>query len=79
MKCRGQTPQRHEAQLPILCCQDLPSSERLIYWPDFPTFTNHLPCDALNVGDKLSYRVHVWYGKTRTAGLQSGEGRMMID
>jgi len=25
------------------------------------------------------YRVHIWYGKTRMAGLQSGEGRMMID
>jgi len=27
----------------------------------------------------LSYRVHIWCGKTRMAGLQSGEGRMMID
>jgi len=26
-----------------------------------------------------SYRVHTWQGKTRTAWLQSGEGRMMID
>jgi len=23
--------------------------------------------------------VDIWYGKTRMAGLQSGEGRMMID
>jgi len=23
--------------------------------------------------------VHIWYGKTRIAGLQSGEGSMMID
>jgi len=26
-----------------------------------------------------SYRVHILYGKTRMAGLQSGEGHMMID
>jgi len=26
-----------------------------------------------------SYRVHIWCGKTRMAGLQSGESRMMID
>jgi len=26
-----------------------------------------------------SYRVHIWYEKTRMAGLQCGEGRMMID
>jgi len=26
-----------------------------------------------------SYRVHIWYGKTRMAGLQSDESRMMID
>jgi len=25
------------------------------------------------------YRVDIWYEKTRIAGLQSGEGRMMID
>jgi len=46
-----------------------------IYWPNFVT----LPFDALNEGDPLGYRVHIWYGKTRMAGLQSGEGRMMID
>jgi len=27
--------------------------------------------------DPTSYRVHIWCGKTRMAGLQSGEGRMM--
>jgi len=27
----------------------------------------------------LSYRVHIWYGKTRIAGLQFGEGHVMID
>jgi len=26
-----------------------------------------------------SYRVRIWYGKTRMTGLQSGEGRMMTD
>jgi len=30
-------------------------------------------------GIPSSYRVRIWYGKTRMAGLQSGEGRMMID
>jgi len=33
-----------------------------------------LPFDALDEGT-----VHIWYEKTRTAGLQYGEGRMMID
>jgi len=27
----------------------------------------------------LSYRIHIWYGKTRMAGLQSGEGHMMMN
>jgi len=30
-------------------------------------------------GITLSYRVHIWRGKPRMAGLQSGEGRTMID
>jgi len=29
-------------------------------------------------GFPSSYRVHIWYGETSIAGLQSGEGRMMI-
>jgi len=29
-----------------------------------------LPCDALSKRDPSSYRVHIWHGKTRTAGLQ---------
>jgi len=29
-------------------------------------------------GIPSSYRVHIWYEKTRMAGLQSGEGHMMI-
>jgi len=48
------------------------------YWPDFPTFTP-LPFDALNEGDPSSYQVRIGYEKTRMAGLQSGEGRGMID
>jgi len=30
-------------------------------------------------GIPSSYQVHIWSGKTRMAGLQSGEGRIMID
>jgi len=30
-------------------------------------------------GIPSSYRVHIWYGKTRMAGLQSGKNRMTID
>jgi len=30
-------------------------------------------------GDPLSYWVHIWYEKTKMAGLQSREGRTMID
>jgi len=30
-------------------------------------------------GISSRYQVHIWCGKTRMAGLQSGEGRMMID
>jgi len=40
-------------------------------------FPSHI--GALNEGYLLNYQVHIWYGKTRMAGLQSGEGRMMID
>jgi len=50
-----------------------------IYWPDFATFAYLSLIDALDGGMSLSYRVHIWYGETRMAGLQSGEGRMMID
>jgi len=50
-----------------------------LYWPDFPTYLalSHLTPSMRGV--PRSYRVHVWYEKIRTAGLQSGEGRMMID
>jgi len=30
-------------------------------------------------GTLSSYRVHIWYGTIRMAGLQSGEGRVMIE
>jgi len=29
--------------------------------------------------DPSGYQVHIWYEKTKMAGLQSGEGHMMID
>jgi len=48
-----------------------------IYWPDFPTFTHPLPFDAFSERDP--FELHVRYGRTRMAGLQSGVGRMMID
>jgi len=35
--------------------------------------------DALNERIPWSYWVHIWYWKTRMAGLQSSEGRTMID
>jgi len=49
------------------------------YWPDFPTFTYPSPVWLSMIGFPSSYRVHIWYGKTRMAGLQSGEGCKMID
>jgi len=42
----------------------------------------YLPLSHLTLsmrGILSSYRVHIRCGKARTAGLQSGEGRMMID
>jgi len=39
----------------------------------------HLSFDASNDGILSRYRVHIWYGKTRVAGLQSGEDRMKND
>jgi len=44
--------------------------------PTFLTFT-HLTPSMRKITS--SYRVHIWYEKTRMAGLQSGEGRLMID
>jgi len=50
-----------------------------IYWPDFPTFTYYILFAALSEGDPVELSISIWYGKTRMAGLQAGEGRMMID
>jgi len=50
-----------------------------MYWPYFPTYTYHSPIDALYEGIPSSDRVLILYEKTRMAGLQSGEGCMMID
>jgi len=41
----------------------------------FPVFHSTPPIKEI----PSSYRIHIWYKKTRMAGLQSGEGRMMID
>jgi len=38
-----------------------------------------IPSDAISGGTFSSYRVHLVWENYRTAGLQSGEGRMMID
>jgi len=46
----------------------------------FPALrTNAIPFDAPSEGILSSYRDHIWCGKTRMAGLQSVESRMMID
>jgi len=50
-----------------------------INWPDFSTCTYPSHIDTLSEGILSSYRVYIWYGKDRITGLQSGEGRMMID
>jgi len=39
----------------------------------------YLPLSHLMPSIFSSYRVHIWHGKTRMAGLQSGIGRMMIN
>jgi len=38
-----------------------------------------LPFDVRNKGVPLELSGSFWYGKTMMAGLQSGEGQMMID
>jgi len=45
----------------------------------FRLLTTALPFDAMYEGIASSYRVHIWCEKTRMAGLQAGESRMMID
>jgi len=63
------------------CCavKSCPLVNDCDYWPDFPTYLplSHLMPSMREIPS--SYRVHIWYGKTRTLRLQSGEGRMMID
>jgi len=59
----------------MMCCQDLPSRN----WPHF-SILNTFSIWRLQWGGKpTSYRVRIWYGKTRMARLQSDEGCMMID
>jgi len=50
-----------------------------IYWLDFPISPTHLSLDAFNEGDSLWLSGSNFMWKTRMAGLQSGEDRMMID
>jgi len=67
----------------MLCCQKLPSDK----WHNWLQFIGRifrllltpLPFDASVTGIPSSCWVHIWYGKTRMPGLQSGKGRMMID
>jgi len=48
-----------------------------IYWPDFANFA--YPFFMRRPQFFSRYRVHIWYGTTRIARLQSVEGRMMIN
>jgi len=48
-----------------------------IYWPDFCDF--YLPLSHLTPSMRGMPSSYIWCGKTRTAELQYGEGRMMID
>jgi len=65
-----------------------------IHWLDYPTHSHspegkswqhigsifqHIPFNAFSEVIPLSYWVHIWYGKTKMAGLQCDEGRMMIN
>jgi len=43
------------------------------------TGSTHLPFDAFNERDPVELSGSYWYGKTGISGLQSSEGRMMID
>jgi len=63
------------------CCavKSFPLVNDWIYWSEFPTFTHPFAIWRPRWGNPLELSGHIWYGKTRTAGLQSGKGRMMID
>jgi len=65
-----------------LCCQELRSGECLRFIGRiFRLLLTLIPFDAFSEVDflELSGSYLVAYKKTRMAGLQSGEGRMMID
>jgi len=64
----------------MLCCQELPCGEWLLLlagFCDYGLSLTHLTSSMSGIPS--SYRVHILCGKTRMAGLQSGEGRRMID
>jgi len=50
-----------------------------IYLPDFRLYLPLYHSTLSMRGIPSSYRVHIGYEKTKMAGLQFGEGRMMID
>jgi len=69
-----------KTQLSLTNRPKLPSGKRLRFIGlIFQLLPTPRPYDALDEGDSSSYRVHIWYGKTRIAGLQSGVGCIMID
>jgi len=74
--CRWQTARR--LYMPMLCCHKLPSGEWLRFIGRILRLLSIFSHMASSMrGIPSSYRVHIWYGKTRMAGLQSDEGRMM--
>jgi len=74
------TKKRYQAQLSMLCCQKLPFSKWLQFIGRiFRLLPIIFPFVALSEGIPSSYRVYIWYGKTRMAALQSGEDHTMID
>jgi len=73
-------PILHPASRDLLAAfSDLQSFTRkqLLTLTDTYLHLSHLTPSA--TGILSSYRAHSWYGKTRMAGLQSGEGHMIID
>jgi len=56
---------------------DKPPVAALAGFCDFYLPLSHLTPSIWEI--PWSYRIHIWYRKTRTAGLQSGGGRIMID
>jgi len=64
----------------MLCCKELPSSEWLQFiYLFFSTSTDPFPIWCPQWGDPFELSGSCRCGKTRMTGLQSGEGRMMID